>query len=552
MEITDQIIIDKLTVFRHNKIQLNTCRIKETWLKDHGLYEYLINRFKTIDNIQEIIYRIYYKLPDNLQLHCNTCGNEIPLQFRGFLYGYNQYCSYKCSLNDPNKIHKLTNVKQKDDIDDNYVLNLMIKDNRLVSEYCKNKKLKQFGIYDYMMNRYDDLQKNKSIIQEIIYRMKYHIDKSPRCPTCGKYVNFYRFSEGFRHYCSNECANKNENNVNIKLNNKHKTIENKWLNRGYKIKYTENKNEFLVYNQCNLHNPFKIKKYTFFNRQGKDIIMCPICNPEKNMETSIEYKIRLILEKHNIKFTQHVRYIISPRELDFYLPAYKVAIECNGIYWHSGINGKNRFKVKYELLSKTDIQMLTFWEDDIHYNIDKIENIILRSCNLEKKLFSNDTVIREIDIDICKSFINNNSIKKYIISNINLGLFKDDKLLFVMTFSNNNDNNYTLNQICYKDNLYVINSEKLLLYYFFNNYKFNKLITYCDLEIENNKLYEKLGFKLNSDKLQFNLNYYNYRTTEHRSNKKEVNQLLKLDDSDSLEDYMKCYSGYLIYEKENV
>ena len=55
MEVTDQIIIDKLTVFRHNKIQLNTCRIKELWLKDHGLYDYLMNRFKSVKNIQEII-----------------------------------------------------------------------------------------------------------------------------------------------------------------------------------------------------------------------------------------------------------------------------------------------------------------------------------------------------------------------------------------------------------------------------------------------------------------------------------------------------------------
>ena len=157
MEVTDQIIIDKLTAFRHNKIQLNTCRIKESWLKEHGLYDYLMNRFKSVKNIQEIIYRIYYKLPDDLHLYCKTCGKEIPLLFRGFLYGYNQYCSYKCSLNDPNKIHKLTDVKQKENIDDEYVLNLMIKDGRLVSEYCKVKKLKQFGIYDYMMNRYDDL-----------------------------------------------------------------------------------------------------------------------------------------------------------------------------------------------------------------------------------------------------------------------------------------------------------------------------------------------------------------------------------------------------------
>lgn len=353
MEMTDQIIIDKLTVFRHDKIQLNTCRIKETWLKDHGLYDYLINRYKTINNIQEIIYRIYYELPDDLHLYCKTCGKEIPLQFRGFLYGYNQYCSYKCSLNDPEKIHKLTNVTQKENIDDDYVLNLMIKDGRLISEYCKSKKLKQFGIYDYMMNRYNDLQKSKSVIQEIVYRMKYHIDKSPRCPNCGKYVKFYRFSEGFRHFCSNYCLN--IFNTDIKHQARQQISKKNWLTRGYRIDYSENNDKLIIYNQCSIHNPFTINKTTFYNRCEKDIVMCPICNPEKNLETSIEYKIRLLLEKHNIKFEQHVRYIISPRELDFYLPDYKVAIECNGIYWHCGINGKNRFKVKYDLVSKTDI-----------------------------------------------------------------------------------------------------------------------------------------------------------------------------------------------------
>ena len=196
---------------------------------------------------------------NDLHLYCKTCGKEIPLQFRGFLYGYNQYCTYKCSLNDPSKIHKLTNVKQKENIDDDYVLNLMIKNDRLISEYCKNKKLKQFGIYDYMMNRYDDLQKSKSVIQEIVYRIKYHIDKSPVCHTCGKYVKFYRFSEGFRHYCSNECANKNENNVKQKLVNKHKTIENKWLKRGYEIKYSDNKDDIMEdYLKC--YSPYLIYK----------------------------------------------------------------------------------------------------------------------------------------------------------------------------------------------------------------------------------------------------------------------------------------------------
>ena len=550
MEVTDQIIIDKLTVFRHDSIQLNTCRIKESWLNDHGLYDYLMNRFKSVKNIQEIIYRIYYKLPDNLQLHCKTCGKEIPLLFRGFLYGYNQYCTYKCSLNDPSKIHKLTNVKQKENIDDDYVLNLMIKNDRLISEYCKNKKLKQFGIYDYMMNRYDDLQKTKSIIQEIIYRMKYHIDKSPVCPTCGKYVKFYRFSEGFRHYCSNECANKNENNINDKIITRRNTIEERWKERGYNLKY-KNRDEFLIYDECEIHNPFTIKDYIFFNRVYKDIVICPICNPIRNPETSIEYKIRLLLEKHNIKFEQHVRYIISPRELDFYLPDYKVAIECNGIYWHCGINGKNRFKVKYDLVSKTDIQMLTFWEDDIHYNIDKIENIILRSCHLEQKVFSDNCIIKELDENICKDFINTYHIDNYIESDIKLGLFKNNELLCCITFSNISDNNYILNRICYKNNLYVIGCEKLLLNYFKLNYTYNSIIVNCNLETDNIKLYETLNFKLELDKIKFTLNYYNYKRSEFRFNKSMLKEFLNCNKDDIREDYLKCYSPYLIYKKRD-
>lgn len=549
MEITDQIIIDTLTVFRHDKIQLNTCRIKETWLKDHGLYNYLINRFETIDNIQEIIYRIYYKLPDNLHLYCKTCSKEIPLEFKGFRYGYNNYCSYKCSLNDPEKIHKLTNVTQKENIDDDYVLNLMIKDDRLISEYCKSKKLKQFGIYDYMMNRYNDLQKSKSVIQEIVYRMKYHIDKSPRCPNCGKYVKFYRFSEGFRHFCSNYCLN--IFNTDIKHHARQQISKKNWLTRGYKIDYSENNDKLIIYNQCSIHNPFTINKTTFYNRCEKDIVMCPICNPEKNLETSIEYKIRLLLERHNIRFEQHVRYIISPREFDFYLPDYKVAIECNGIYWHSGINGKNRFKVKYDLVSKTGIQMLTFWEDDIHYNIDKIENIILRSCHLEQKVFSYNCIINELDENICKYFINTYHIDNYIESDIKLGLFKNNELLCCMTFSNISDNNYVLNRICYKNNLYVIGCEKLLLNYFKNIYSYNSIIVNCNLETDNIKLYETLNFKLESDKIKFTLNYYNYKRSEFRFNKSMLKEFLNCNKDDIREDYLKCYSPYLIYKKRD-
>lgn len=62
-------------------------------------------------------------------------------------------------------------------------------------------------------------------------------------------------------------------------------------------------------------------------------IFCPVCNPKR--ETWGETYIRKYLEKHNIEHVQKSRKIITPYELDFYIEKSKIALEFNGIYWHS-------------------------------------------------------------------------------------------------------------------------------------------------------------------------------------------------------------------------
>lgn len=71
MEVTDQIIIDKLTVFRHDSIQLNTCRIKESWLKDHGSYDYLMNRYNNLQKNRSIIQKIVYRIKNHIDKSYN-------------------------------------------------------------------------------------------------------------------------------------------------------------------------------------------------------------------------------------------------------------------------------------------------------------------------------------------------------------------------------------------------------------------------------------------------------------------------------------------------
>lgn len=71
MEVTDQIIIDKLTVYKHNKIQLNTCRIKESWLKEHGLYDYMMNRYNNLQKNRSIIQKIVYRIKNHIDKSYN-------------------------------------------------------------------------------------------------------------------------------------------------------------------------------------------------------------------------------------------------------------------------------------------------------------------------------------------------------------------------------------------------------------------------------------------------------------------------------------------------
>ena len=82
-------------------------------------------------------------------------------------------------------------------------------------------------------------------------------------------------------------------------------------------------------------------------------------------------------------------------------------------------------QIEYFLL--TEFSDIT--NDDFIYCVDKIENIILRSCHLEQKVFSDNCIIKELDENICKDFINTYHIDNYIESDIKLGLFKNNELL---------------------------------------------------------------------------------------------------------------------------
>ena len=97
---------------------------------------------------------------------------------------------------------------------------------------------------------------------------------------------------------------------------------------------------------------------TVANRvNGRD---CPICS--KEMRTS--FPEQAILFYFNQVTNVQNRVIVCGKEIDVYLPTYKIGIEYNGMYWHRDKHESDDRKVKY--LAANGIRIISVHESDVN------------------------------------------------------------------------------------------------------------------------------------------------------------------------------------------
>ena len=160
----------------------------------------------------------------------------------------------------------------------------------------------------------------------------------------------------------------------------------------------------------------------------------------------------------------------------------------------------------------------------------KLTSII--SSNKSNRMFARKCVIKEITSKDKNIFLNQYHIQGEDRSQIKLGLFNNDVLLAVMTFSkprlslggkNNNDNTYELSR--YASSQYIVGGGSKLISYFFKHYNPEYIYSYSDNRWTdpNNNMYLKMGFHIEKTSKP---NYFytkNYLTRIHRYNFNKFN-----------------------------
>lgn len=86
---------------------------------------------------------------------------------------------------------------------------------------------------------------------------------------------------------------------------------------------------------------------------------------QKNV-TSIELKVKEQLEEIGIRFVHQKQVCGGKYILDFYIPSLKLAIECNGDYWHNLPDRKIRDEMLKEYVELSGRNIIFIWEHEIN------------------------------------------------------------------------------------------------------------------------------------------------------------------------------------------
>lgn len=227
--------------------------------------------------------------------------------------------------------------------------------------------------------------------------------------------------------------------------------------------------------------------------------ICTICNLIGVQHSYMETEISNFIQSLGIGVIENKREIGI--ELDINIPSHNLAIEANGVYWHSEIYKKKDYHLnKTELCRENGIQLLHIWEDDWKYKREILKSIILNKLNLIKnKIYARKCYIKEVDSKLARQFLDQNHIQGFSTSSIKLGLYYNDELVSLMTFGLRNTNSkyqFELIRFCNKININVIGAASKIFKYFINNFNFKEIISYCDMSIFDGSVYKKLGFEL--------------------------------------------------------
>ena len=449
--------------------------------------------------------------------YCVVCGN--PTKITQLTKGFQKYCCKECEIKDtPSRMEKY-----KQTCMEKYgVPNLLMTEEAIqkaketcirkygVDNVLKSPEMRQ-KIKETCLERYgvDNPSKTKEIQEKYkeTCREKYGVD------------NVFQLQE-----IKDKISNSYQERYGVDWGTQVPEIKEK-INHSHKLKlydtviktlestpYTllSSKEEYAT----SSHHRFwcKIHNIEFESWYDGDAILCPECKKERGSGAETEVKTYIeSLGFHPIYNTRQE--LDNHKELDLYIPEKKIAIEYDGLYYHSAQFGKSK---EYHLNKTKEceakgIQLIHIFENEWIGKQEIVKSILAAKLGkIRTKYMARKCEIRPVLSKEYRTFLDENHIQGYCQAGEKFGLYFQGELVCLASFvqSRFKRNEWELARFCNKKFSTTVGGMTKLLAYWHNLHPGEDLYSYCDRRYSNGAGYYASGWELVGTT---NVNYLYFR-----------------------------------------
>lgn len=235
---------------------------------------------------------------------------------------------------------------------------------------------------------------------------------------------------------------------------------------------------------------------------------CATCWKEGS-GSQAEEDLALFLESLGLVIERKVITMLENRkELDIYIPAYNVAVEYNGLHWHSEKYRSSEYHSnKYQECKEKGITLVQIWEDDWLDRKEIVQNWLASYFGKEKLLtkiskewcidYSEDNLTcKEIDATPANDFLNAVHLKGATTGSHYFGLLDDSHTLIAMLAMDVTgvDGEYAITRYAAKG--IIPDGFSILLKSAMETINPVRLVFVSDNAMPEHKMFSKYGFKL--------------------------------------------------------
>lgn len=240
--------------------------------------------------------------------------------------------------------------------------------------------------------------------------------------------------------------------------------------------------------------------------RGIGAVRCPVCHPLDSGFSAGEKELAgFIRSIYGGAVVENDRTVVSPRELDIWLPDRALAFEYDGVYWHGESNqpDRNYHLDKTRLCEGKGIHLVHIWDCEWQRKGEvarsRIRNLL---GSWDRVVYARSCEVREVPSAESLAFQSRNHIQGGVNSRVNLGLYLGDELVSLMTFSKPRFSRrwqWELVRFCNLLNCHVPGAASRLFSWFCRNWRPSSVVSYADRRWSmdcGSVLYRRLGFRL--------------------------------------------------------